>query len=112
MIREGLGRGNRLFASEWEDETFISKVEAFVKNMKGLLKTNAYLIQCKQEACRTTRSMVYSVMGNIEIIKNHKHLIKMHKQKMIDRYIYLENRKQCIEQELKILESRKQYGVL
>lgn len=55
---EGLCHGNHLFASDMSGVPFVDRIRSYICSMNGFLKTSEYFVKSKQEACKTTRSML------------------------------------------------------
>lgn len=98
----------KYFADNWEKPT--SKV-----NLKVLFKRLGTSIQEQEESLHETKRYCKSIEGMmkndslipVETLENTMGLLGKIKQEVIERVIFLRNRKECIEKELQLLVHRR-----
>ncbi|KAK8829671.1 A-kinase anchor protein 17A [Blastocystis sp. ATCC 50177/Nand II] len=94
---EGLLRGKKLFVTLWREPRFEAEMSGFRAGMQMLLDACAELLGRKEKECDST----------MRVLEGKEEAMRDLRESLVERVLYLQNRKACIEEELRLLANRK-----
>lgn len=94
---EGLLRGKKLFVALWREPRFEAEMSGFRAGMQMLLDACAELLGRKEKECDST----------MRVLEGKEEAMRDLRESLVERVLYLQNRKACIEEELRLLANRK-----
>ena len=94
---EGLLRGKKLFVALWREPRFEAEMSGFRAGMQMLLDACAESLGRKEKECDST----------MRVLEGKEEAMRDLRESLVERVLYLQNRKACIEEELRLLANRK-----
>ena len=94
---EGLLRGKKLFVTLWREPRFEAEMSGFRAGMQMLLDACAESLGRKEKECDST----------LRVLEGKEEAMRDLRESLVERVLYLQNRKACIEEELRLLANRK-----
>ena len=106
-IVDSLQHGVHLFQDEWRRDEIRTTLEEFNKNVRKMIKEGNANLKNKDQMCSVVNSNNEVNKLSLGYLETKRTMIMKGKQQVIERIIYLQHRKHCLEEEMNLLEKRK-----